>query len=143
MGKPAIYKSAVVGDVLIGCTTAGAVSDKEWEDFINDLKTKPITKYLSLALGSVEATSVQRKAAAEATKMRGIRSAIVTEDRLVRGLVTAASWLGANIEAFSWKQIPDAITYLRIGPGLDQRVLSTANALKAACETEAKAKGLG
>lgn len=40
--------------------------------------------------------------------------ATVTDDRIVRGFVTAGSWFGMKIAAFSWANAMEAMTWLKL-----------------------------
>jgi hypothetical protein len=127
-------KWTVVGDVFIAHATAGPMQESVWELFVKDLKSKPFTKCLVTSKGVVEVSSVQRKSGSEALKNRNIPSAVVTDERVVRGIVTAASWLGVNIKAFSWAELRDCLQHLRIGSENEERVMAALDALRASSE---------
>lgn len=109
-----VIKWKRVGDVLVVLTGTGPILPAKWDEFLRDLQNEPITKYLGVSVGSVAMTSVQRKQGADIVKQRGIMSVVVTDDRLVRGVVTAVGWLGANVKAFSLADIDQAIDYLEV-----------------------------
>lgn len=107
------FKWDAVGEVLIGYGKAGKVSDQQWDDWVNALKAPEVTRVLNIADGSPEVNSVQRAKANEVIKQRQLVVAVVTDEVLLRGMVTAASWFVGNaIKAFSAKQISDAIAFL-------------------------------
>ncbi len=135
MLKRSMHRWSVVGDLMISFTTEGPIDNDVWTQFLNDLKTKPVKKYLSMAMGNVEATSVQRKMNIEVTRSRKIPVAVVTDERLVRGMVTAASWLGVDIKAFDWDEVKEALDYLQVSHLMDERVRQTIEDLKKACST--------
>src|SRR4051812_2508731 len=112
----ATHKWEVYGDTFISFTTGGPVTDAVWDDFVKDLRTKAYSTYLGTSVGIVELSSVQRKNAAEGLKSRNAKSAVVTDERLVRGLVTAVSWLGVNVKAFSWAELRESISFLKLSP---------------------------
>lgn len=117
--KPANFKWTTLGDLMIGYGTAGKVDNDVWTAYVQDLETKPISRYLGIMNGSFEVNSIQRKASADAAKKRKIKVVIVTDDRLVRGLVTAVSWMGTDIKAFSASETAEALKYLKVtGPAL-------------------------
>lgn len=122
MIKPANHRWVVAGNLLVAFTTAGVMQDDVWNAMCQDLATKPVRGYLGTSLGVVEVSSVQRKLGTDTVKKRGIPSAIVTEERLVRGLATAASWLGAKIKAFDWPELREAIRYLGV-PKSDEELV--------------------
>lgn len=107
-------KWVVFQDVLISVSLPGPLIDEEWNQFLKDLRTQPITKYLSGSLGRTETSSIQRKQSADILKSRGIRTAVVTDDAFVRGVVTAVGWLGANVDAFPWSKPREALQYLGV-----------------------------
>lgn len=113
----------VIGDVLVSVTTAGLIPDEQWKGWLKELQTKPLRKCIGATFGATELTSIQRKEGSEAARQRGIKVAVVTDESLVRGIVTAVSWLGAPIRSFSWADMQGAIKYLEILPPLDQRVI--------------------
>jgi hypothetical protein len=138
--KRAMHKWVEVDRLMVAYSTEGPVPDEVWENFVRDLKTRPITKYLGVSVGQFEVTSIQRKQVADALKgrVRGreIALAIVTDERLVRGIVTAASWLGVNVKSFSWAEIREALDHLEISPHDHDRVIKKIQDLKRACEEE-------
>lgn len=117
-------RQAIVEHLLISVSSEGVVQDEDWQHLIKLLKTPQITHYLAGSDGKSEVTSVQRKQAAEIFKLRGIRTAVVTDDLFVRGLVTAVSWLGANAQSFAWEDTRAALKYLAVGPDLQDRALA-------------------
>lgn len=114
-----LSKWGTVGDLFISVTGPGVVMDQDWQQFIKELQAAPVTKYLAASLGNAESSSTQRKQAAEVMKSKGIRTAVVTNDSMTRGIVTAVSWLGANVSAFSWAEVDKALKYLDV-TGLSQ-----------------------
>ncbi|HEX2573402.1 MAG TPA: hypothetical protein VH877_27885 [Polyangia bacterium] len=130
-------KWILIDDVMISCATAGAVPDGVWAAYVKDLSEKRFTKHLATAVGAVELTSVQRKSASEAIKRREVPVAVVTDDRLVRGIVTAVSWLGVDIKAFSWGEVRPALRHLRVPPGAEDQAFMGLMNLRNACMSEA------
>jgi hypothetical protein len=131
MTKYASHSWVIAGNVLVAFTTGGVMPDDVWNAMMVDLVTKPIIGYLGTSIGVVEVSSVQRRLGAESTKKRGLPSAIVTEETLVRGLVTAASWLGAKIKAFTWQELEQAVQYLGVPKSKEEIVISAVMKLKA------------
>jgi hypothetical protein len=101
-------------DLMISLTTPGLGPDQLWADFSKELSTKPITRYLAASLGSLEVTSIQRKMVSEITARHGIPVAVLTDEQMVRGLVTAVSWLGVKIKSFSWDDTKEALDHLDV-----------------------------
>ena len=109
--KTSPFRWTNVGD-LMASVIAASPGKEEWDRFIADLNSKPITRYISCTVGQGEIDSVKRKQASDILSGKKIRVAVVTDERLVRGFVTAAGWLGVNIKAFSWIEVKDAIRYV-------------------------------
>lgn len=132
----AIMRWVVVEHVIVNCSTKGEISNSDWDAFCNDLKKHRITRSLGLNLGEASMTSLQRKSAGEIAKSQNIKSAIITDNGIVRGVVTALSWFGINIKGFSWGEFDEAIRYLDISPSLEDRVKVASYALKKRVEDE-------
>ncbi len=128
--KEAIFKLEVLEDLLIGLTTVGPIPDPVWDDFIRHLKKPEITKYIGTVVGATEANSVQRKAAAEVFKARKLPVVVVTESSLVRGLVTAVSWMGANVKAFDWPDVRKGLDHLGVTGSQQEKAVAIIQRLK-------------
>jgi hypothetical protein len=110
----AIFKWVKHGDVMVNVNTAGTMSDASWSMFVAELGARDYTRYIGASLGNFEITAVQRKDAAAALRGNGVAVAIVTNDVLVRGLVTAVSWLGANVKSFARADTSRALVWLGV-----------------------------
>jgi hypothetical protein len=121
----------IIDDIAISCSTDGEVPSNAWRAYMADLTGKRVRKILSLAIGQTSLTSVQRKEAADIAKSQKVASAVVTDDRLVRGMLTALSWLGVDVKAYSWDQLSDALDHLAVPQGVQrQRVMAAAHELR-------------
>jgi hypothetical protein len=129
--KEAIFKFQVVDDLLISFQTAGPTSDVMWAEFIKQLKRTGVTKFLGTSMGASEVNSVQRKIAADVFKIRKIPVVIVTESSLVRGIVTAVSWLGADVKAFDWIDLRKGLDHLNVTGLQQEQVVEIITRLKA------------
>jgi hypothetical protein len=110
--KTGPIKWTFVGELVVSFTGGGVLLDQDWDALILDMKTKPVKGYLATNYGSIEVSSVQRQRFAENWKVKKFPVAVVTNERLVRGLVTATSWLGVNIKAFDWTDLRVAVRHL-------------------------------
>ncbi|WP_156339075.1 hypothetical protein [Chondromyces crocatus] len=117
-------------DLVISFTDLGPSQDAVWHAFAKDLMTKGINRYLATSLGAVQVNSVQRKITADALKKRNIPTAAVTDDRLVRGLVTAVAWLGVNIKPFAWSELREAALFLKVPATKVDRIIEAAVRLR-------------
>lgn len=116
-GTKTAQKFVIVHDLLISVTCAGTADDgmpspADTGKLLDAFKTAPITRVLAAGIGNVSSSSMERKQGAELLKKRKIRTAIVTDNALVRGIVTAVAWLGADTSAFSWAERRNALQYL-------------------------------
>jgi hypothetical protein len=108
------YKWTTVGKLFITVATSGNIERATWRQFIDDMRASEATAYLSVGMGTPQVDSVQRKEAAELLKERNIAVAVVTDDKVVRGVVTAVSWLGVNIKSFPISKIRQALEHLNV-----------------------------
>jgi hypothetical protein len=128
--KTARLKWQVVDDLAISFATEGKLRDDEWAQLIQAIKTKAVTRYLNLSVGSVEVNSIQRKAMIDVLNAKKISVVVVTDDSIVRGLVTAANWLGVNVKAFSWKESEKGVVALGFTDASGRRILQVVHDLK-------------
>lgn len=134
--KYTMHKWTELGPLMIAYSTGGRMVDDVFEKFVHDLKTRPIRAYLGANVGNFEITSIQRKYIAQELKGKNLVLAIVTDELLVRGIVTAVSWLGMNVRSFSWAEMRSALRYLALPPHLDDKALEIIQQLKKSCEEE-------
>jgi hypothetical protein len=105
---------AHVDDLMVSCHSPGLMAADEWNSYMEALRQKSITRYLGTALGRVEPNSVQRSELFAFFHKRHIKVGVVTDDQLVRGIATAASWVGVDVRAFPWVEVRSAIQYLGV-----------------------------
>jgi len=106
-----VFDWAIVGGIVVARALPGDISNDVWNRFLEAISENNTEYVLTLALGSPSLTATQRKAAADLLKRKSIPAAVVTESPLVRGIVTAVSWLGAKTKSFSWKDLDQAVEY--------------------------------
>jgi hypothetical protein len=128
--KPNQWRWKIVDDVMVSLGTHGAMPDDEWKRCVTDLEVRPIKKWLVTVLGTFEVNSMQRKLGIDAINRRRVHLAVVSEDRVVRGLVTAASWFGVDVKPFPWTDLDQAIKHLQIGPPLYGHVFEAVQQLR-------------
>ncbi|HEX2572824.1 MAG TPA: hypothetical protein VH877_24955 [Polyangia bacterium] len=120
----------VIDDILIACSTAGEVPQELWKDLIADVRKHRVTKVIGLSLGQSSISSSQRKEVSELARLQGIRLVNITDDKLVRGIMTALSWLGVNVIAFPMSQLREGIASLKLPLPLQERVYTEAVELR-------------
>ncbi len=131
-----VFKWTFLDDVVVSFATEGPVRDEPWSQFVSELRSKELVAYLATNRGAAKINSVQRKMAADAIEGKGIPIAVVTDERLVRGIVTAAAWLGMNVKAFSWSHLDDALRYLSIPSSKVRAIERVIEDLQQAAEAE-------
>lgn len=109
-----MFESAYIDDALLMCFQPGPFSNVEWDRLLGQMRKKPITRVIAGSLGVNDPNGIQRKEGAAFLMEHKIQAVVVTDDRLVRGFVTAASWVGANISAFGWSDLRGAVERARI-----------------------------
>lgn len=131
--KIARFKWSFVGNVLIAVVSEGQFAEAEFEAFLRDMKVKPFTKLLAATTGVLDVGSAQRKRINEIVKQKQIAVTLITDQSIVRGMATAASWVGINVAAFSWADMEAAAAHVEPPAGSIQaeRVLQELIELKA------------
>lgn len=102
--------------VMIVASTDGDIADSDWDRILADMEKYPINNYLGVTTGTTTATPLQRKRVSDILTRRGISTAIITDSRLTRGLVTAVSWFTKNIKAYSHADLSIALARLNLTP---------------------------
>lgn len=128
--RMAFHQWKHVGGVVAAFTSEGVMPDDAWEAMIRDLATLPIRGYIGCTTDPVEVSSMQRKMGVDTMSARNLPTAVVSESRVIIGLVTAASWLGAKIKAFSWKELQAATKYLGASPSEQVEIVAAINHMR-------------
>jgi hypothetical protein len=128
--KTAQYKWTVVDDVMIGVGTDGKMPEDLWKNFINDLSTKPIKKWIAIVSGSLEVSSTQRKAGIDVLKARRMKMTAVVDSSITRGLITAASWFGVDIKSYPPDQLSEAVRALGVPENRIDTVVAAVGSLR-------------
>lgn len=116
----------ILDDLAVMCASRGDVPNERWLEYMEALRTCRVTRILASTVGPVNLTSLQRKQASEIADQLQITSAVVTDEQIVRGFMTALSWVGVKIKGFSWEDLDQAIQYLQVPSALVDRVVQTA-----------------
>lgn len=130
MAKSAIVKVNQVADVLLVCTGPGTVTDQDMRQILVAAETPSVAKVLGLDAGPTELTSTQRKTIAEVASRRKLLVVAVTDERMTRGIVTAVSWLGANIKAYAWDELRVAVKQLAVSEKTANEIVDMALRMK-------------
>lgn len=102
----------IIDDTVVSFSTAGAVSDEVWNEFVSGWADQPIKRFLGVHVGRIERSREQRQQVMELWRDKELIVAVVTDDSLFRNAVTAASWMGFNIKAFPLAHLAEAIQSL-------------------------------
>ena len=76
-------------------------------------------------------TPAQRKEMNAALGGQQLMTAVVSDDVLIRGTVTALGWFNANIRSFRRSEIEPALKYLGVVPGRFESIRQEIDALRA------------
>ncbi|KIG17395.1 hypothetical protein DB30_03314 [Enhygromyxa salina] len=104
----------VVGDLMVSFNLPGPIPDAVWRDYCDTIASPQVLKVLAASIGAVEVDSGQRQQINLALRTAPqTMAAIVTDEAIVRGLMTATAWLGrVDLKAFPWHRVADAYRHL-------------------------------
>jgi hypothetical protein len=124
----------LVGDVRLVLQGAGRPTDAEIDEHIAEAlaMASSVRAVLVITDGSDAAgpDAGQRAKMARVGLLR-IRTAVVTESVLARGVMTAVSWLGAPIRGFGPEDLLSAFNFLEISGPVRARIPAQLDVLKA------------
>lgn len=102
--------------ILILVHTKDNPSDPEWQEYLQAAKTwrDKIEGFLVVTEGGGPNTLQRGELNETLDAERGSKTAVVTLNRIARGIVTALSWFNPGIKAFSTIHIPAALDYLGV-----------------------------
>lgn len=107
----------VAGDMVISLTREGAIPDALWERFVADARRDTTKRMLGLGFGAIRVNARQRRGLVVAMHDNERRAGVLGSS-VARGIATALSWMGTEIRAFSWSDVPAALEYLK-SPEID------------------------
>lgn len=99
----------LVGDVMVVMTRPGPIPQPRWDNYISDIVENDVRLVFALVAGSITVNATQRKSAADVLKQKNSSAVVLTDSRVARGILTAISWLGANVKAIPWSDIDRAV----------------------------------
>jgi len=104
----------VQGDLMVSFFPPGPIDQDVWQDYCDTIASEAVRNVMSTSIGAVEVDSAQRKAVNAALKTAPqVSVAVVTDEAIVRGLMTATAWLGrVDVKAFPWHKIAEAFRHL-------------------------------
>lgn len=112
----------VIKSVAVMLHTKDSPSEGEWDETISRID-RDFGRY-SCALIITEGggpSTMQRGQMTDVFERKSFKGkvAVVTVNRIARGIVTALSWFNPNVKAFSTVQVDAALAYLEV-PATDQ-----------------------
>ena len=112
-----MYFTVVRQKLFLVVHTKDNPDEKEWADYLGGIRSAcgKVDSILIISDGGGPNTMQrgQMNDLLDSLKFQG-KVAVVTINRIVRGIVTAISWFNPTIKAFSTIQIPAALKYLDI-----------------------------
>ena len=102
----------VVGNVVVTAAPlpSASIDEEVYRGLCNAIDQDGMKLVFSLTVPDAASPSAtQRKAAADAMKKRQVKAVVITESRLIRGVLTAVGWLGASVGGFSWSELEKAL----------------------------------
>ena len=120
----------VRGDVMISVQGDVPLGDDDWDDFLNAVRGATSVKAFLISADNHGPNARQRAKLQSNRTVYPYPKAVVTTSMTVRGIVTATSWLGTNIRAFSPDRIDEAFDYLDIAPDFRTSLLEIVALMK-------------
>lgn len=133
--KNMVFKSD--GRFFILLHTEAAPSDAEWTAFVTATEVaarqagKDFSQLRQLVITDGGGpSSTQRKQANAMLGGSTIRVAVVSQSTAIRGVVTALSWFNSLIKAFNPDELKEALSYLEVPEGADDKVMRDIRTLR-------------
>lgn len=99
-----------IEDVVVSMTVEGSeITDELWSAFFSEVKASNVRVMMALVVGNVSISSQQRKLAADVMNSKKLGAIVITDSRITRGVLTALSWLGSDVQGFRWSDIDTAV----------------------------------
>jgi len=93
-----------VDDVVVSCSV-GNVMPEDIDRLLESLLAAETHVYIAGASGDVGIDSASRNRLFDTLKKHSIRVIGVTDSKLVKGILTAASWMGVQVRGLSWADL--------------------------------------
>ena len=128
---------SVEGNLMVSFFLAGPIADEVWRDYCDTIASPQVTKILSASIGAVEIDSRQRSQINLAMREPPPASAaVVTDEAIVRGLMTATAWLGRiDVKAFAWHKLGEAFRHLAPDGVTEARALELVESVRQRAES--------
>lgn len=136
MSKAIAEWKVLSGGLCVFYGSGGDFDGPEFERWLSDLTTNKVRKYVGGTGAKFVLPSAVRDRGRGFFLDNKVPFATVTDDRIVRGFVTAGSWFGMNIAAFSWAHAPGAMKWLGLDGAQAEEAARTLDALRASVEAK-------
>jgi hypothetical protein len=102
-----------IDNVVVTCSV-GAFSADDLTPIADALSSGDVGYYVAGAAGDVDLDPQARNMLFDLLRKKGIKVVAVTDSKVVKGIITAATWMGVAIENRSWSELaaadaPDAV----------------------------------
>jgi hypothetical protein len=120
--------------VFVFYGSGGDFSQEDYDRWIEDLTRSQYVKYIGGTGAKFLLNGSIRKGGREFFVKNKVPFATVTDDKIVRGFVTAASWFGMNIAAFAWSDSRGAMKWLGVDNAIAHEALAALQDLRISVE---------
>ncbi len=115
---PRNMATKVLHHVVVAAHTPEPPSDFEWKEYVDAVesvgKTFGMARSLVSTSGQGGPNAKQRRELYTLGKSYNHRLSILTDSKVARGIVTAASWIGMPVRAFRQQELHAALNYIEV-----------------------------
>lgn len=126
----------VEGELMVSFYLPGMIEAAVFQDYCDTISSGVVHKLLAASIGAVEIDAGQRRQINQALRSRPqVAVAVVTDEALVRGQVTATAWLGRiDVTTFAWHKLVEAYRHLSPRDVTEQRALELVDIVRRKAE---------
>lgn len=124
MNDPHRWKT--IDDVIVSFTIPGPIPDAVWDGYLDHIAERRPKYCLVLCMGKVEVDAAQRRRSTQMVMRTRTAVAVVTDNRMTRGLAMAVAWFGAKLDAFPWSELGQVLDGFDIANDTRQQLLQEA-----------------
>lgn len=114
----------------------GPIAPDVFQDYCDTIASGVVHKLLAASIGAVEVDAGQRRQINLALRSGPqVAVAVVTDEALVRGQVTATAWLGRiDVTTFAWHKLAEAYRHLSPRDVSERRAIELVNIVRRQAE---------
>lgn len=112
----------ILDKVVICRASPGSISDHLWGSFMDEVRQSSAKTFFAMVVGDVSISSSQRRLVAQVMERNRMSAIAVTDSRIVRGMMTAISWLGPKLFSYSWRDFDQALRHLNPSPHVEREI---------------------